>query len=245
MTKYIMMILLTGFAYGQTDLDKLILKDDGEFVGEFSKIEDELVYFKPREASGFQPMPVMRIKQLTLKNGQTIVTGGIVKSLSVVEYRKLNTKEKAVHDANLVDMSRLDFSAPLSSLAFWGCVASYQLYNDGEITDIYGGEWWGSPVFLKSSIAGSLVIPYFILDPGWEFSYPESITDYDDKLYYKKIYSKKLRQRKVKYILGSTVVIGAVASLWYAVSMGNMSGFSMGGGGGNMGMGGYSGDAGP
>ena len=31
------------------------------------------------------------------------------------------------------------------------------------------------------------------------------------RLYYKKIYSNKLKQRKFKYIVGSTIVTGAVA----------------------------------
>ncbi|MBT5760399.1 MAG: hypothetical protein HOI55_12165, partial [Candidatus Marinimicrobia bacterium] len=54
MTKYIMMILLTGFAYGQTDLDKLVLKEGTTYFGEYSKTEGKTVFFKPQGAFGFQ-----------------------------------------------------------------------------------------------------------------------------------------------------------------------------------------------
>ena len=52
---------------------------------------------------------------------------------------------------------------------------------------------------------------FFVLNKEEKFTYPKSLTDDDDRLYYKKIYSNKLKQRKFKYIVGSTIVTGAVA----------------------------------
>ena len=95
-----------------------------------------------------------------------------------------------------------------------------------------------SPMFLGGSLAASLAIPYFVLNKEEKFTYPKSLTDDDDRLYYKKIYSNKLKQRKFIYIVGSTIVTGAVAySILVYIIEENLSI----GGGGNWGMGGYSG----
>ena len=86
---------MTGIVWAQTDFnsegwiskdipadfDKLILKNGIEYVGEYSRtdfklyryntddIEQEIIYFKPLEAFGFQPVPVDVIKVLLLKDG--------------------------------------------------------------------------------------------------------------------------------------------------------------------------------
>ena len=70
MRRYIVLLLITGIVWAQTDFDKLVLKDSTTYVGEYSKIEGEIVYFKPQEAFGFQPIPVERIRRLELKDGQ-------------------------------------------------------------------------------------------------------------------------------------------------------------------------------
>jgi hypothetical protein len=56
-----------------TDFDKLVLTDGTTYLGEYSKIEEEIVFFKPQEAFGFQPIPVKRIRRLELKDGQFII----------------------------------------------------------------------------------------------------------------------------------------------------------------------------
>ena len=86
---------MTGIVWAQTDFnsegwiskdipadfDKLILKNGIEYVGEYSRkdfklyryntddIEQEIIYFKPLEAFGFQPVPVDVIKVLQLRDG--------------------------------------------------------------------------------------------------------------------------------------------------------------------------------
>ena len=133
------LLLFIGFVWAQTDFDKLILKDGTTYLGEYSKTEGKIVYFKPHDAFGFQPIPVKRIRRLELKEGQIIIDGGKVKnSLTFDEYQKLSTKEKAIYDANNINMVRWAFYGPLSGLTFWGCVSSYQLYNDGEVTGLWG-----------------------------------------------------------------------------------------------------------
>ena len=63
-----------------------------------------------------------------------------------------------------------------------------------------------------------------------------------EKEIYKQAYSKKLKKRKFKYFLGSTIVTGAVIAGIFALKTLSLgSGGGGGGGGSNWGMGGYSG----
>ena len=188
--RIIPLLLFIGFVWGQTDFDKLILKDkDGTtYLGEYSKTEGKIVFFKPQGAFAFQPIPVKRIRRLELKEGQTLLNGGGI-------LIKRSTKEKAIFDAKSNNLVKWAFYGPFGFIVF-------------------------------------------VLNKEEKFTYPKSLTDEDDRLYYKKIYSNKLKQRKFKYIVGSTIVTGAVAySILVYIIEENLSI----GGGGNWGMGGYSG----
>ena len=81
MRKYIVLLLITGTVWAQTGLDKLVLKNGTEYLGEYSSkdfklytynlddIDQEIIYFKPLEAFAFQPVTVDAIKVLELKDG--------------------------------------------------------------------------------------------------------------------------------------------------------------------------------
>ena len=81
MRRYIVLLLITGTAWAQTDFDKLVLKDGTEYLGEYSRkdfklytynlddIDQEIIYFKPFEAFAFQPVSVDVIKVLQLRDG--------------------------------------------------------------------------------------------------------------------------------------------------------------------------------
>ena len=100
MRRYIVLLLITGIVWAQIDFDKLVLKDGTTFLGEYSKIEGEMVYFKPQNAFDFIPVFVKRIERLELKDGRILYDVSNVKySLSAEEYQKLSTKEKAIYDA--------------------------------------------------------------------------------------------------------------------------------------------------
>ena len=47
MRRYLSLLLFIGLAWGQTDFDKLVLKDGTTYFGEYSKIEGKKVLFKP------------------------------------------------------------------------------------------------------------------------------------------------------------------------------------------------------
>ena len=66
MNRYLSLLLFIGFAWGQTDFDKLVLKDGTTYFGEYSKIEGKKVLFKPQGAFASQPVPVTLIQSLLL-----------------------------------------------------------------------------------------------------------------------------------------------------------------------------------
>jgi|ETNmetMinimDraft_28_1059901.scaffolds.fasta_scaffold102276_1 hypothetical protein len=89
MRRYIVLLLITGILWAQTNFDTLILKSGTTYFGEYSKIEEEIVYFKPQNVFAFQPVPVELIQTLKLKDGHFIIGDG--KSiLTFEEYQKVN-----------------------------------------------------------------------------------------------------------------------------------------------------------
>ena len=73
MPRYIVLLLITGILWAQTDFDTLILKDGTTYFGEYSKIEEKIVYFKPQGVGAFQRVHVKQIQTLKLKNGHFIL----------------------------------------------------------------------------------------------------------------------------------------------------------------------------
>ena len=222
MRRYIILLLITGIVWAQTDFDKLVLKDGTTYFGEYSKIEGEIVYFKPQDTFAFQQVPVKLIKNLQLKDGQIINVGGKVKnSLTLEEYQKLSTKEKAIYDANLYNVKKWALYGPTSIIVFMGSIFLHKV--------LIGGEFWESPIFLGGSPAASLTIPYFVLNSKEKFNFPKSILTDSEKEIYEQAYSKKLKQRKIKYAVGSTILAGAVFVGVGLYSFGQaMKGFDMG-----------------
>ena len=117
MRRYIVLLLITGIIWAQTDFydydlpydeyfGELVLKDGTTYLGEYSKTEEEIVYFKPQDALAFQPVPVKLIQTLKLKDGTVLLHNGIIKknkhTLGLGEYQKFSTKEKAIYDASVV-----------------------------------------------------------------------------------------------------------------------------------------------
>ena len=84
MRRYIVLLLITGIVWAQTDFDTLILKSGTTYFGEYSKIEGKKVYFKPQNAFAFQPISIKQIQTLKLKDGHFII-GDI---LTYEEYQK-------------------------------------------------------------------------------------------------------------------------------------------------------------
>ena len=92
MRRYIVLLLITGIVWAQTDYDKLVLKNGKEYLGEYVKTEKDKVYFNSNEEYVF---PLVRHKRkvqtLQLKDG-TFVINNLPRS-------EWTIKGKAVYDA--------------------------------------------------------------------------------------------------------------------------------------------------
>ena len=106
MRRYIVLLLITGTVWAQTGLDKLVLKDGTEYLGEYSSSKGRIVYFKPQNSLASQPVPFRLIKTLQLKdetilfhNGGKKIKRGY-KKLTFKEYENLTIEMKAIYDAN-------------------------------------------------------------------------------------------------------------------------------------------------
>ena len=202
MRRYIILLLITGIVWAQTDLDKLVLKDGTTYFGEYSKIEGKIVYFKPQNAFTFQPISIKQIQTLKSKNGYFIIVRGHAKKipLALEEYQKLSTKEKALHDAKLINLGHWGLYGTLSGIT----VAGF----------FFGAQ--GVELVELATIPASLAIPYLILNlKKVEFSYPESLANEYDRLYYKKVYSQKINKRKTIIIMASSAITAGVGTLLF------------------------------
>jgi hypothetical protein len=210
MHRYIVLLLITGIVWAQTDFDKLVLKNGTTYLGEYEKIEVDRVYFKPQNVFASQPIS---------KN-----------TLALEKYQKLSTEEKGIYDANLYNLNKWALYGPMSTILFGGCVLLKDYFNKKQVLkkDMIRLE---SPIFLGGSLAASLTIPYFVLNRKEKINFPKSILTDSEKEIYKQTYSKKLRQRKFRYAAVSTTVAVVIVAVAVA-SFDPMSSSSSGGGGG-------------
>ena len=109
MTKHLTLIvfrifpifLFIGLAWGQDnlkkeyDFDKLVSKGGTIFLGEYSRIENSVVYFKTTNAMASQGAPLNKIQILQLKDGTTIINDGEINKIDLdnIEDRKLIVTE--------------------------------------------------------------------------------------------------------------------------------------------------------
>ena len=151
-------------------------------------------------------LPTSMVQRLVLEDGRVLIKN----SLTLEEYQKLSTKEKAIHDANLYNLKHWALYGPISTIIFWGCTHLY--LDDGEV-------WWDNPNFSRGSLAASLTISYFVLNWKEKFNFSKSIMTDSEKEIYKKAYSNRLTGRKINWIVGSTIVTGAVVVGIFALAI--------------------------
>ena len=63
----------SSILWAQTDFDTLIMNNGTTYFGEYSKIEREIVYFKPQNTFAFSAISIKQIQSLKLKDGQIII----------------------------------------------------------------------------------------------------------------------------------------------------------------------------
>ena len=101
MIRYLPLILFTGLAWGQdnlkkeSDFDKLVSKGGTIFLGEYSRIENSVVYFKTTNAMASQGVPLNKVHTLQLNDGTIIINNGEINKIDLnnKQDRKLIFKE--------------------------------------------------------------------------------------------------------------------------------------------------------
>ena len=101
MTKHLTLLLFIGLALGQdslkkeSDFDKLVSKGGTIFLGEYSRIEKNVVYFKTAKAMASQGIPLNKVHTLQLNDGTIIINNGEINKIDLKnkQDRKLIFKE--------------------------------------------------------------------------------------------------------------------------------------------------------
>jgi hypothetical protein len=221
MTKCFTLLICIGLAWGQdslkkeSDFDKLVSKSGTIYLGEYSRIEGSVAYFKPTKTSVFQGVPINQIQSLKLKDGKVIIkNGNVISLMKAIKYEKLSTEEKAIYDAKS-DASRWILYPPVAL----GTFGAIMLGSSEE-------PWEFLPAIFAIS-AASLAGPYYLfkrLDRK-----PTRILKLKDEELYEKIYFKEFRKRKLINIIASSIVTCTLGPILYFSSV--SSGLSRGGGG--------------
>ena len=206
MRRYIVLLLITGTVWAQTGLDKLVLKDGTEYLGEYSSSKGRIVYFKPQNALASQPVPFRLIKTLQLKDETILIHNGGkkikrgYKKLTFKEYENLTIEAKAIYDAN--GNARKWLLYPLLT----GFTFGTSIFGSMVITD---NDPWESILAMIGISITSLALPYYGLkhldkNQDVEMS-PKDIQRYI------RIYSEEFNKRKSKNIVKGFGLIGLTA----------------------------------
>ena len=100
MRKCIILFLITSTLWAQAGLDKLVLKNGTEYLGEYLSIKKQkIIYFKRQDLYEVQKIHINIIESLKLKDGIIIINDGKVMGINSSENIELATEIKAVYDA--------------------------------------------------------------------------------------------------------------------------------------------------
>ena len=101
MHRYLSLLLFIGLAWGnfnlkkESDFDKLVSKSGTIYLGEYSRIEKNVVYFKTAKAMASQGVPLNKVHTLQLSDGTIIINNGEINKIDLnnKQDRKLIFKE--------------------------------------------------------------------------------------------------------------------------------------------------------
>ena len=187
----------------------MVSKGGTIFLGEFSRIEKSVVYFKPTKALAFQGVPINQIQSLKLKNGKTIIKNGDVNKIrTVLDHEKLSPEEEAIYDDAKEDAKRWLAYPPLALIGAGGlATATFSIgENIFEVDD--------SDVLLPSIIGGGslgMIGSYYLFNK-LDKSKIEAINTFDNEDY-EKFYLQEFKKRKSENIISSGTLIGLATGL--------------------------------
>ena len=221
MTKQLTLLRFIGLAWGQntteieSNFDRMVSKGGTIYLGEFSRIEKNTIYFKPTKASAFQGVPINQVQSLKLKDGKVIIKNGNVLSLiKVINYEKLSLEEKAIYDAK-------------SDAGRWILYPPVALGTFGAMMGGSNEEPWEDLAAIFAISGASLAGPYYLFS-RLDRKPTQNLKLKDEELY-EKIYLKEFRKRKLINIIASSIVTCTLGPILYFSSV--SSGLSGGGGG--------------
>ena len=227
MTKRLTLLLFIGLAWGQntseieSGFDKLVSKGGTIFLGEFSRIEKSVVYFKPTKASAFQGVPINRIQSLKLKNGKTIIKNGDVNKIrTVADYEKLSLKEKAIYDNAKEDAKRWLAYPPLALIGAGG-LATATFFIGEDIFEIDDDD-----ILLPSIIGGGslgMIGSYYLFNK-LDKNKIEAIDSFDNEDY-EKFYLQEFKKRKSENIILSGSCVGLATGFAFLMFISSFNDF--------------------
>ena len=228
MRRYIVLLLITGTVWAQTDFDKLISKSGTKYLGEYSKVDDKIVYFKPKNALEFQAVPLELIETLKLKDGAVLIQSGRINESTLSfkkltkEYEKLTIEEKAIYDDVKKDARRWLAYPPLALIGAGGLATT--TFSIGE--NIF--EVDDSDVLIPSIIGGGSIgmIGSYYLFNKLDKNKIEATNSFDNEDY-EKFYLQEFKKRKSENIILSGSCVGLAtgfAFLMFISSLNNLGG---------------------
>ena len=212
MRRYIVLLLITGIVWAQTDYDKLVLKNGKEYLGEYVKTEKEKVYFNSHEEYVFSLLRHKRkVQTLQLKDGTFVINNPPRSEWTI--------KEKAVYDAKRDSKKYLAYTT-LALLSSGGLGAVTFLILEEPFRSLDVGEELS---FIGATIVGSLgLVGSYNLFSIEDKKNIEGMSDDDIELY-QQAYSKEIKDRKLKNIVISTGLTGIVCALGALIVAGGVS----------------------
>ena len=215
MLRYISLLLFIGLAWGQnnlkkeSDFDRLVSKGGTVFLGEFSRIEKSVVYFKPTKALAFQGVPINQIQSLKLKDGKTIIKNGDVNKIrTVLDHEKLSPEEEAIYDDAKEDAKRWLAYPPLALIGAGG-LATATFFIGEDIFEINDED-----ILLPSIIGGGslgMIGSYYLFNK-LDKNKIELINSFDNEDY-EKLYLQEFKKRKSENIISSGTLVGLATGL--------------------------------
>ena len=89
MIKHLTLILFIGLAWGQntteieSNFDRMVSKGGTIYLGEYSRIEKNIVYFKTAKAMASQGVPLNKVQTLQLSDGTIIINNGEINKIDL------------------------------------------------------------------------------------------------------------------------------------------------------------------
>ena len=89
MTKHLTLLLFIGLVWGQdnlkreSDFDRMVSKGGTIYLGEYSRIEKNIVYFKTAKAMASQGVPLNKVHTLQLSDGTIIINNGEINKIDL------------------------------------------------------------------------------------------------------------------------------------------------------------------